>query len=90
MKMVLAIWQDAAEADAGPWVERATLPPIEPVIFHQVGYLYALDAEHVVLTACVGKEQMGVRSQIPTGMVKRLVELTEGKPVPIPRRRKKG
>ena len=88
MKLVKVVWQDAADADAGPWVDRATAGPIVPCIFHQVGYLYELTAEHVVLTACVGREQMGVRSQIPSGMVKSIVELIEGDPLKIPKRRR--
>lgn len=86
MKRVLCIWQDAADADDGPWVHRETAPAIEQVIFHQVGFLYEITSEMIVLTAVVGKEQMGIRSQIPVGMVKSLVELTEGAPVKIPKR----
>lgn len=86
MKLVKVVWQDAADMDEGPWVERATAEPAEPYIFHQVGYLYSITSEIVVLTACVGKEQMGIRSQIPAGMVKSIVELTEGAIVKIPRK----
>jgi hypothetical protein len=89
MKAVLCVWHDAADADEGPWVHRKDAPPIQPVIFHQIGYLYEITPELIVLTSCVGVEQMGVRSQIPIGMVQKLVELNEGQPVKIPKKRTK-
>lgn len=89
MKPVLVIWHDAADADEGPWVDRASAPKIESVIFHQVGYLLAIEEHDIVLVACVGKEQMGVRSQIPIATIKSMVELTEGSQVKLPRRRRK-
>ena len=88
MKLVLCVWEDAAELDEGPWAHRATEVKNEPVIFHQVGYLHELKSDAVVLTACVGIEQMGPRTRIPIGMVRKLVELTEGEPVKIPKQRK--
>lgn len=88
MKTVLLVWEDAAEIDAETWVERESAKKPEPVIFHQVGYLYALTPFCVVLTACVGESHMGARTQVPIGMVRKLVELTEGEPVKIPKRRK--
>jgi hypothetical protein len=36
----------------------------------------------------VGEDQMGPRTRIPIGMVRKLVELTEGEPVKIPKQRK--
>ncbi len=88
MKIVCCIWEDAADLDTGPWVDRRSAPKSEPVIFHQVGYLYELTPSVIVLTSCMGEEQMGVRSQIPIGMVRSLYELTEGEPVKIPKQRK--
>lgn len=88
MRLVLCIWEDAADTDEGPWVDRKDAARVVPVIFHQVGWLYELRPDVVVLTACMGEEQMGVRSQIPIGMVRKLVELTEGLPVKIPKQRK--
>lgn len=91
MKLVLVEWEDASDVDAGPWVDRATAPEPEPVIFVQVGFLYRLTAREVVLTACVGRDTMGVRSRIPAGMVRRLIELEPaGLPLAIPKKRKGG
>jgi len=87
MKLVHCIWEDACELDEGPWTNRKA-DPSTPTIFHQVGYLYELTPHAVVLTACVGEEQMGPRTRIPIGMVRRLIELTEGEPVKIPKQRK--
>jgi hypothetical protein len=88
MKLVHLCWEDAGDLDEGPWTFRADAKPSTPFIFHQVGFLYELTPEAVVLTACVGEEQMGPRSRIPMGMVKSLTELTAGEPVAIPKRRK--
>jgi hypothetical protein len=89
MKAVLCVWEDASDLDEGPWTPRKDAAKPEATIFHQIGYLYELTADAVVLTACVGQEQMGVRSRIPAGMVRSLVELNEGQPVKIPKRRTK-
>ena len=89
MKLVLAIWEDASDADEGVWVDRAGLTEAEPVIFHQVGWVYTLTSTELVLTHCVGKHQIAPRSRIPAGMIRSLVELTEGEPVKIPKRKRK-
>jgi hypothetical protein len=89
MKPVLLIWEDAGDLDEGPWTERKEAKPSEPFIFHQVGYLYELTPEAVVLTQCVGTDQMSPRTRIPIGMVRSLVELNEGQPVKIPKKRTK-
>lgn len=89
MKLVKVVWEDAQDLDDGPWAYRKDAKPSEPCIFHQVGYLYELTPEAVVLTHCVGDEQMAPRSRIPAGMVKSLVELKEGQPVKLPRKRGK-
>jgi hypothetical protein len=88
VKLVHLVWEDASELDEGPWAFRADAKPSHPCIFHQVGYLYELTPEAVVLTACIGEEQMGPRSRIPIGMVRSLVELLPGEPVKIPKQRK--
>jgi hypothetical protein len=89
MKPVLCVWEDASDLDDGPWTFRKDAKPSEPVIFHQVGYLYEITADAVVLTQCVGVDQMSPRTRIPAGMVRSLVELTEGTPVKIPKKRTK-
>ena len=88
MKLVRCVWEDAGELDEGPWAYRATAVASTPFIFHQVGYLYEMTHDAVVLTACMGEHQMGPRSRIPIGMVRSLVELIEGGPVKIPKKRK--
>ena len=88
MTPVLLVWEDAHDLDDGPWTDRKEAKPSEPCIFHQVGYLYELTHEAVVLTQCVGDEVMSPRTRIPIGMVRSLVELTEGSPVKIPKKRR--
>ena len=88
MKLVLCVWEDASDADAGPWVPREGAPAVEPVIFHQVGFVVELTADHLLLTHAVSKEQTAIRSRIPAGMVRRLVTLTEGEPLKIPKRKR--
>lgn len=90
MKLVLVVWEDASIMDDGPWTERESARPHEPTIFHQVGWLYSLDSEAVVLTAAVSDKLMAPRDRIPVGMVKQLLELEpeSGAPVPIPKKRR--
>ena len=89
MRMVLVVWSDASECDAGPWVDRGTAPEPEEVIFHQVGFLYQHTPAAVVLTACVGQHQMGARTRIPAGMVRSIVELDSGAVIALPKRKRK-
>ena len=88
MKLVYVVWDDASTVDDGTWVDRKDAKPAMPTIFHQVGYLHALTPLEIVLTYCVGDDFMAPRSRIPIGMVRKLVELTEGEPVKIPKQRK--
>lgn len=83
MKLVLIVWHDAADVDSGTWVDRKDAPKHVPVIFHQVGYIYEVTKDEIHLTSCVGAETMAPRTAIPRGMVKKIVELTEGKPVKV-------
>ena len=87
MKRVLCVWEDAGDLDDGPWTYRKDAKASEPFIFHQVGFLYELTAEAVVLTQCVGVDQMSPRTRIPAGMVRSLIELQDGAPLKLPRRR---
>lgn len=89
MKRVEVIWHDAADVDAGPWVDRKDAPEHKPVIFHQVGYLYEVTKDEIHLTSCVGVDSMSARTAIPRGMVKKIVELTEGSPVKVTITRKR-
>lgn len=86
MKVVHLVWEDAGDLEQGPWTYREDAGPSKPFIFHQVGYLYELTPDAVVLTACIGEHQMAPRTRIPRGMVRSLTELKPGKPVAIPRR----
>jgi hypothetical protein len=88
MKIVHLVWEDAGDLEQGPWTYRDEAKPSAPFIFHQVGYLYELTPDAVVLTPCVGDVQMAPRTRIPRGMVRSLTELKPGKPVAIPKRRK--
>ena len=89
MKHVLAVWGDAAELDEGPWVERENASKPKAEVFHQVGYVYEITSEGLTLTAAVSDTQMAPRDFIPAGMILKLVELVEGEPVKIPKRKRK-
>lgn len=89
MKMVYLVWSDAADCDVGPWVDRATAAEPAEVIFHQIGFLYQLTPDAVVVTACVGEHQMGPRTRIPAAMVRSLTELISGEVIAIPKRKRK-
>lgn len=89
MKLVRVIWEDASDLDEGPWVDRGNPPPVEVTIFHQVGYILSITPDELILTHAVSKDQTAIRSRIPIGMVRSLVELTEGEPVAIPKRKRK-
>ena len=88
MKPVKVIWEDASAADDETWVAREGIADAKPIIFHQVGYLFKLTATEVVLTECVGEDHISARTRIPIGMVKTILELNEGNPVKVPKRRK--
>jgi len=89
MKMALVVWEDASEADEGTWVDRKSAPEAEKIVFHQVGFIYAHTPTELVLTSCVGEHQMSPRTRIPAGMVRSIVELVAGEPVPAPKRKRK-
>lgn len=89
MRRVLCVWEDASDADIGPWVDRGTALPAEAIIFHQVGFVLSMTSTEVVLTACVGEHQMGSRTRIPAGMVRSIIELVDGEPIALPKRRRK-
>ena len=89
LRPVLVIWEDASDADSGPWVHVEGMPEAEPVIFQQLGFLVKLTSTEVVLTQAVGKEQIANRTRIPAGMIRRIVEVKEGTPIAIPKKRKR-
>lgn len=89
MRRVLVVWEDASEADDGPWVDRGTVAPAEAIIFHQVGFVLSMTSTEVVLTACVGEHQMGSRTRIPAGMVRSMTELVDGEPIALPKPKRK-
>jgi len=89
MKPVHVVWEDCSEADIGPWVDRASAPPAEVIVFKQVGFLLEMTAAEVILTSCIGEHQMGVRTRIPAGMVRSIVELIDGTALSIPKKRKR-
>lgn len=89
MRPVLVVWEDASVVDQTTWVDVAGAPPVEPVIFSQLGWLLELTPEHVVLTSVTSGSIMGARDRIPRGMVKSITELATGAPVPLPRKKRK-
>ncbi len=88
MRIVQLVWEDAGDLEEGPWAQREEAKPSTPFIFHHVGYLFELTPDAVVISSCVGEEQMAPRTRIPIGMVRSLTELVSGDPVAIPKRRK--
>ena len=88
MKPVLVIWGDAVELDSGPWVDRDGASKPKAEIFHQVGYVFEHTSDGLTLTAAMGEHQMAPRTFIPAGMILKLVELVEGEPVKIPKRKR--
>ena len=92
LRLVRVVWEDASVVDDnGPWVDKATAPPAKAVHFDQVGWLVELTPSHVVLVSAIGEELMSQRDRIPIGMVKSITEFKaeDGKPVRIPKPRKK-
>lgn len=90
MRLVRVVWEDASIVDDGTWVQKDNLPIPKVVIFNQVGWLFDLTAEHVVLSSCVGDDLIGPRDRIPIGMVKSITEFDQaaGTAVPIPKKRR--
>ena len=89
--LALVEWEDASIVDDGTWLDRATAPKAEPIIFQQVGWLLEATAEHVVLAACMGAEIMSARDRIPRGMVRSIYvfDPAYGEPYKLPRKRKR-
>ncbi len=90
MKLVMVTWEDCSVADDATWVPVEGLKPAAPMIFHTVGWLQELTADHVVVTCTVGETLMGARTRIPAGMVRAIREADPAsfKPVKMPRRKK--
>jgi hypothetical protein len=84
-------WEDASVVDDGTWVDRATAPKPEPVIFQQVGWLIEITAEHLVLASCLSAEIMSARDRIPRGMVRSVhtFDPSFGELMKLPRKRKR-
>ena len=89
MRPVLVVWTDAVRLDEGTWTDRDGASKPEAMVFHQVGYVYEHTPEGLTLTAAVSSNQMAPRDFIPAGMILKLVELVEGEPVKIPKRKRK-
>ena len=90
LRLVRIVWEDASIVDSGTWVQRFDLPTPDVIVFDQVGYLFELTTEHVVISSCVGKDLIGPRDRIPIGMVRSIQEFDQavGKAVPIPKKRR--
>lgn len=80
--LVCVEWEDASVLDTGPWALMPDEIKHEPRIFMHVGFLLADLPEGIQLTEAWSEEVIAPRTQIPRGMIRRLVYLG-----PIKRRR---
>lgn len=73
MTPVYVLWEDAAEMDHTSWVSRDEKhDSISPILVHEVGYMLHEDDKHIVLTSAYTDYQVGRRTQIPKGMVRKI------------------
>lgn len=88
-KLVKVVWEDITVVDDGTWVDRSTPQKAETFVFRSVGWLLEHTSKQIVLAMCLGDTLMSPREVIPTGVIKSITLLSEGRPVPIRPRRKK-
>jgi len=72
MTPALVIWEDASEMDETAWVFKEDIYAVNPVLVHEVGFILYEDDKHIVLTAAYTDVQVGRRTQIPKGMVRKV------------------
>lgn len=72
--MVLLVWEDACDLDAEPWT-TSTDHAHKPHLIYQVGFLLRADEQGVTLTSAWHPEHVGMRSQIPAGMVRQMTPI---------------
>lgn len=72
------MWEDAAELDTGPWAEHEENFEYSPVLCEQVGFLLYDGPEGIVITdAIIEDGTVARRNQIPRGMIRSVVWLTQ-------------
>lgn len=74
MRAVLVEWEDACDLDTTPWSDIVEVE-YEPVLVTQVGLVIYDGPEGMILTNATTGSQHGVRSQIPRGMIRRVIAL---------------
>jgi hypothetical protein len=91
MRLVRVVWEDASVADPDTWVMKEGLKEPEVMIFQDVGWLLDLTADHILLSASMGREIMGPRLRIPAGMIRSIHEydINSGKAMSVPKKRTK-
>lgn len=72
MTPALVIWEDASEMDGTAWVFKEEITLVNPVLVHEVGFILHEDDNHIVLTSAYTDVQVGRRTQIPKGMVRKV------------------
>ena len=70
MKPALIVWEDAGDLDVTPWTEHDESFEYEPLLVTQVGYILYDGDEGIVVTSAYYDETVGMRSQIPRGMIR--------------------
>lgn len=77
--VVLCEWEDATILDHGPWTVPPESAEYTPRIFLQVGFLVGDQPEGIQLSEAWSDGCIAPRTQIPRGMIRRLVHLTPKK-----------
>ena len=76
-ELVLVEWEDAADIDSDAWVDNEPIENSAPVIFQTVGFLLYMDMARLIITSSWSPSIVGMRTQIPLGMVRRMVNLKD-------------
>ena len=90
-RLLYVEWEDASAVDDHTgWVDRASAPEPEVRVFKQVGFALKFTATELILTEAIDQLTHAPRTRIPTGMLRKVIELdpAKGKPVRIPHKRK--
>jgi hypothetical protein len=82
--LVLVVWEDAKQIDAGPWAENKD-HDYKAHLVHQVGFLLAHTEDGVILTQAWHPELVGARDQVPIGMIRSITPL---QPMSAPKRKR--
>jgi len=82
MELLYVEWEDASSADSPGWTYIAGATPAEVRVFKQVGFVFDADPWCIVLTEAYDRHQMGPRTRIPMGMIRRAVYLDPGPTLP--------